>query len=189
MCVHMYIYIYIHMFYICMYNTYIYIYICNYIAYISYMLYVYITCCMHTHVCTCTLCAYILEIALTRLFIWCHVLLRTTRVVSVVHKQINAPLKADHPERPTITLGWSLVYPRGILESKVYFLYFMISQSGWHRNRGVFISSHVLGECQRLSVANVALVPFFTWLFYNPFIELCFQHPNVSFVGLSTYIP
>ena len=33
--------------------------------------------------------------------------------------QINTPLKADHPERPTIILGWSLEHPLGILENNV----------------------------------------------------------------------
>ena len=50
-------------------------------------------------------------------------------------KQINTPLKADHPERPTITLGWSLAHPRGILENN--------SRSGWHRNRGVYLFPRV----------------------------------------------
>ena len=58
-----------------------------------------------------------------------------------IQKQRNTPLKADHPERPTITLGWSLAHPRGILENDVFLLDFMASRSGWHRNRGVFSCS------------------------------------------------
>ena len=56
-------------------------------------------------------------------------------------KQINTPLKADHPERPTITLGWSIEHLPGILTNNVYLLDFMVSRSGWHRNRGVLIYS------------------------------------------------
>ena len=57
------------------------------------------------------------------------------------HININTPLKADHPERPTITLGWSLSHPRGILKNGVLCFGFMVSRSLWHRNRGVFICS------------------------------------------------
>ena len=54
---------------------------------------------------------------------------------------INTLLKADRPERPNITLGWSPAHPRGVLENKVSFFDFMVSRSRWHRNRGVFICS------------------------------------------------
>ena len=56
-------------------------------------------------------------------------------------KHISTPLQADHPERPTITLGWSLQHPRGILNNHVFLVDFMVSRSGWHGNRGVFICS------------------------------------------------
>ena len=55
-------------------------------------------------------------------------------------KQTITPLKADHAERPIITPCWSFEHPSGILTNSV-FLDFMISRSGWHRNRGVFICS------------------------------------------------
>ena len=34
----------------------------------------------------------------------------------------QAPPKADHPERPTITLGWSFGHPLGILTNSVFLL-------------------------------------------------------------------
>ena len=49
---------------------------------------------------------------------------------------IKTPLKADHPERPIVTLGWSLEHPLGIPKVACS-LYVMLSRSGWHRNRGV----------------------------------------------------
>ena len=51
---------------------------------------------------------------------------------SVGQKHTNTPLKADHPERPTITLGWSLEHPPGILENNKLLVYFMVSRSEWH---------------------------------------------------------
>ena len=48
-------------------------------------------------------------------------------------------LKADHPERQTITLGWSLAHVRGILDNYVMFSDVAVSRSGWHRNRGVYL--------------------------------------------------
>ena len=33
-----------------------------------------------------------------------------------LQKQTNAPLQADHPERPTMTLGWLLAHPRGSIQ-------------------------------------------------------------------------
>ena len=39
-----------------------------------------------------------------------------------VQKRLHTPLKADHPERPTITLGWSLEHPLGIIENNVSFV-------------------------------------------------------------------
>ena len=55
---------------------------------------------------------------------------------------MNTPLKADHPERPTITPGWSLEHPLGIL-TNIVFLDFLVSRSGWHRTRGVPICSQL----------------------------------------------
>ena len=52
-------------------------------------------------------------------------------------KQINTPLNADHPEMPTITLGWSLEHARCILKHSVLSFGCMVSRAGWHRNRGV----------------------------------------------------
>ena len=56
-------------------------------------------------------------------------------------EQINMPLKTDHPERPTIILGWSLEHPPGILTNSGFLLDGMVSRSGWHRNRGVSVCS------------------------------------------------
>ena len=56
-------------------------------------------------------------------------------------RQTNTPLKADHPERPTMTLGWSLEHPLGIRKLSVCSNNEMVSRSGGHRNRGVFICS------------------------------------------------
>ena len=58
---------------------------------------------------------------------------------SIFQKQMNTPLKADHPERPTITLGWSLAHPRGILEHNSCFLMlWSADQGGIAINRGGF---------------------------------------------------
>ena len=43
-------------------------------------------------------------------------------------KQINTPLKADHPERPTTTFGWSLERPLGILRNNMFLPDFMVSR-------------------------------------------------------------
>ena len=59
--------------------------------------------------------------------------------IYVIHMRLNAPLKADHPERPTISLGWSREPARGILDNYVLLLDFAVGRSGWHRNRGVFV--------------------------------------------------
>ena len=37
-------------------------------------------------------------------------------------------LKADHPERPIMTLGWSLEHPPGNLRNHVFLLDVMVSQ-------------------------------------------------------------
>ena len=60
-----------------------------------------------------------------------------------LQKQIITLLKDDHPERPTITLDWSLEHARGILENDVLLFDFMVSRSRWHRDRGVFICSQL----------------------------------------------
>ena len=70
-----------------------------------------------------------------------HVRARERRAAFGGQKQIDTPLKADQPERPTVTLGWSLEHPLGILTDNVLLLEFMVSRSGWSRNRGVFICS------------------------------------------------
>ena len=59
-----------------------------------------------------------------------------------IQKRIKATLKTDHAERPTRTLGWSLARARGILEQMAHSsVDFVVSRSGWHRNRGAFIRS------------------------------------------------
>ena len=42
---------------------------------------------------------------------------RASWFVSYTQKQLNTQLKTDHPERPTMTLGWSLAYPRSITDA------------------------------------------------------------------------
>ena len=61
----------------------------------------------------------------------------------MAQKQTNTPLKADHPEKPTITLGWSLEHPLGILTNHMFLLDVMVSRSGWHDNRGAFACSQL----------------------------------------------
>ena len=57
-------------------------------------------------------------------------------------KQMHATLEADHPERPTVTLDWSLEHPLvGIPNISVLLFELMVSRSGWHRNRGADICS------------------------------------------------
>ena len=68
---------------------------------------------------------------------------------TVRQKQINTLLKADHPERPTITLGWSLEYPLGVLANIGFLLDVRVSRSGWHRNRGVFVCSRICSHIGR----------------------------------------
>ena len=52
--------------------------------------------------------------------------------IYILQKHINTLLKADRPERPTITLGWSLQHPRGILKCIIFLFDLMVSRSGWH---------------------------------------------------------
>ena len=51
------------------------------------------------------------------------------------------PLKADHPKRPTMTLGWSLEHTLGIPRNNTFLLDFTVSRSGW---QGVLICSTAL---------------------------------------------
>ena len=67
--------------------------------------------------------------------------------IYISQTRINTPLKADHPERPTITLGWSLWLPRGIRNNNELLVDLMISRSGWHGNRGVFRGSKQTTTC------------------------------------------
>ena len=46
----------------------------------------------------------------------------------ISQKQINTPLKADHPERPTITLDCSLQHPRGVLKYGMFLVDFIYGQ-------------------------------------------------------------
>ena len=73
-----------------------------------------------------------------------------------LQNQTCTPLKADHPERPTVALGRSLVRPLGILTNIVFRPVFAVSRSGRHRSRGVLICSQSLSlrlpvssQCQR----------------------------------------
>ena len=45
-----------------------------------------------------------------------------------------------------MTLGWSLEHPLGILQLGLFLFDFMVSRSGWHRNRGVYICSQRILE-------------------------------------------
>ena len=83
----------------------------------------------------------------------------STQLTVVIQKQLNTPLKADHPERPTITLGWSFEHPPGIIMHEVLLFDFMVSRSGWHRNRGVFICSQsVLTRRKKLCAVHMCSI-------------------------------
>ena len=53
---------------------------------------------------------------------------RHNEIVTNIKKQISTPLISDHPERPTITLGWSLEHPLGILGNNTLFVDLMVSR-------------------------------------------------------------
>ena len=76
-------------------------------------------------------------------------------------KQINTPLKDDYPERPTITLAQSLEHPLGILTNNISVILFdfMVSRSGWHRNRGVSICSRAQAFSDLLKEDGVLAEP------------------------------
>jgi len=47
--------------------------------------------------------------------------------------QARPPLEAGHPERQTITLGWSLEHPLGISPDVISVS--IVGRLGWHRKR------------------------------------------------------
>ena len=50
--------------------------------------------------------------------LWCNIVLESE---TNKHTATGRPLrKADQPERPTVTLGWSLQLPRGIINNGVF---------------------------------------------------------------------
>ena len=58
-----------------------------------------------------------------------------------------------------MTLGWPLEHPRGILRNSVLSVYVMVSRSGWHGHRGVFICSSTASSPPRLSAPAAPLRP------------------------------
>ena len=61
-----------------------------------------------------------------------------------IYTHTYTTLKADRPERPTITLGWSLEHSRGILEPYILCFDVRVCRSGWHRTRGVVVCSQII---------------------------------------------
>ena len=156
LCPFTYIYMYIYLYtYICIYMyMYMYIYIYTYIYTMQRVGRARATCALALHA-TCAAC----------------------------QKRKSTPLKADQPDRPTITRGWSLAHPRGILENTMFLFDVVVSRSGWHRNRGVFVCSQI--ECYILYIYIYIL-----HMYISIYIYICvYIHLSLSlYIYIYTYL-